>query len=333
VSGDDRKAAGPARPAQDARTPNPSRAAGPLRVSGSATPAGHARSSGPITRVPESTSATGAVRTTGPMPASGSAVRSTGPIPASGGSGAAGLDAAPSRGSRWRAAFFVLALVGIVGAAGWALLGSRLLVVRVITVTGTHLVSAGQVRAAADVPAGTPLIRIDPGQVATRVEAIQQVASAQVTKDWPDGLSITVRERVAVIAVPASGGGYDLLDRDGVIVTSSASKPAPMPLLVTSAAGRQLRGNQGVATVAQVLAVLPSWLSHQVSRVSVREPDGGRAQIAGLAPVVTLYLSGGQTVVWGDAGSSGVKARELAILMRGQATYYDLSAPGTVVTK
>jgi cell division protein FtsQ len=226
----------------------------------------------------------------------------------------------------------VLALVGIVGAAGWALLGSRLLVVRVISVRGAHLVPTGQVIAAADVPPGTPLIRVDPGQVAARVEAIRQVASVQVNKDWPDGLSITVHERVAVMAVRMSGGGYDLLDPDGVIVTSSASKPARLPLLVTSLPGGQLRGDRGVAAIAQVLAGLPSWLSRQVARVSVSEPDGG-TRVAGLAPSVTLYLSGGQTVVWGEAGDSGVKAHELAILMRGGASYYDLSAPGTVVTR
>jgi cell division protein FtsQ len=227
----------------------------------------------------------------------------------------------------------VLALVGILGVAGWALLGSRLLVVRVIAVTGTHLVPAAQVIKAADVPPGTPLIRVDPAQVAARVEAIRQVASAQVTKDWPDGLSITVRERVAVMTARASDG-YDQLDADGVVVTTSASRPAGLPLLVTSVPGGQLRGDQGVAAVAQVLAKLPSWLSRQVARVSVQGADGtGGTPVAGLAPSVTLYLSGGQTVVWGDAGSSGAKARELAILMGDRASYYDLSAPGTVVTR
>jgi cell division protein FtsQ len=225
----------------------------------------------------------------------------------------------------------VLALVGIVGAAGWALLGSRLLVVRVISVKGTHLVSTAQVQAAANIPLGTPLIRVDPGQVAARVEGITQVASAQVSKDWPDGLSITVRERVPVMAVRAPGGGYDQLDPDGVIVTSSATKPARLPLLVTSVPGGQLRGNPGVAAVAQVLKGLPSWLSRQVARVSVVVPAGPQA--AGLAPTVTLGLAGGQTVVWGDAANSAAKAHELAILLHGQATYFDLSAPGTVVTR
>jgi len=262
-------------------------------------------------------------RNTGPMAASGASASQTG----------RGQFRRSSRGSRWRAAFFVLALVGILGVTGWALLGSRLLVVRVITVTGTRLVPTTQVIAAADVPPGTPLIRVDPAQVAARVEAIRQVASARVTKNWPDGLSITVRERVAVIAVQKPGG-YDLLDPDGVIVTAPASKPAQLPLLVTSVPGGQLRGSPSVAAAAQVLAALPSWLSRQLAKVSVSEPSGaGSAQAAGLTPSVTLYLSGGQTVVWGDAANSGVKAHELAILMRDRATYYDLSAPGTVVTR
>ena len=40
----------------------------------------------------------------------------------------------------WRAAFFALATAGVIGAAVWVLFGSRLLVVRSVIVTGTHLV-------------------------------------------------------------------------------------------------------------------------------------------------------------------------------------------------
>ena len=46
------------------------------------------------------------------------------------------------------------------------------LVVRSVTVTGTHLLAPAQVIAAADVPLGTPLLRVDAGAVTRRVEAI-----------------------------------------------------------------------------------------------------------------------------------------------------------------
>ncbi len=50
---------------------------------------------------------------------------------------------AAARRTRWRAAFFALAGLAIVAGVGWALLGDRLLVVRSVTVTGTHLLAPG----------------------------------------------------------------------------------------------------------------------------------------------------------------------------------------------
>ncbi len=68
------------------------------------------------------------------------------------------------RRTRWRAAFFALAGLAIVAGVGWALLGNRVLVVRSVTVTGTHLLAPAQVIAAADVPLGTPLLSVDTGR-------------------------------------------------------------------------------------------------------------------------------------------------------------------------
>ena len=84
--------------------------------------------------------------------------------------------------SPWRTAFFALAGIGIVAGVAWALLGSRLLVVRSVAVTGTQLVPKSEVDGAADVPLGTPLAQVDTAAVARRVESIRQVASATVTK-------------------------------------------------------------------------------------------------------------------------------------------------------
>ena len=48
---------------------------------------------------------------------------------------------------------------------------------------------------------------------------------------------------------------------------------------------------------------------------------------------VTLRLAGGVTVLWGDTGRAGIKARELAVLMRPHMRYYDVSALGSVAAK
>ena len=233
----------------------------------------------------------------------------------------------------WRAAFFVLAGVGIVAGVMWALFGSRLLVVRSVTVTGEHLVTSAQVVAAADVPLGTSLISVDAGQVARRVEGIRQVASVTVSKDWPDHLTITVRERVPVVAVRMAAGGYDLVDPAGVLVVWSRTHPARLPLYQTSVDGGALRGNPGLATAAAVLAELSPALSKQVAEVSASQVQAGAGRTPGDADQVLLGLRDGKTVLWGGTDYAAQKNRELNVLLSGAARYIDVSAPGTVVTK
>jgi cell division protein FtsQ len=234
----------------------------------------------------------------------------------------------PGNRPPWRAAFFVLAAVGVIVGVAWALLDSRLLVVRSVTVTGARTVPSAEVVAAAGVPLGTPLIRINTGQVARRVEGIRQIASATVTKDWPDGLAITIRERTPVVAVRTANGGYDLVDPSGVIVRWAAARPAGMPLYLTTVPGGALRGNPGLTTAAAVLGELPAWLRPLVVSAETAGPAGGNG-----SGQVTLDLRDGKTVLWGGTDRAAEKGRELAILIRGPARYYDVSAPGTVVTR
>lgn len=239
----------------------------------------------------------------------------------------------PRRRTPWRAAFFVLAGVGIIAAVAWALLGDRLLVVRSVTVTGTHLVSPAQVIAAADVPLGTPLMRVDAGAVTRRVEAIRQVASASVAEDWPDHLAIVVTERVPAVAVRMAGGGYDLVDPTGTIVRMAKTRPARLPLLTTSLTGSALRGDPGVIAAADVLAELDLSLARSVATVRVAQVLTGDGDSVVTAQQVTLLLRDGKTVVWGDPSGAAQKNREITILLRKSVRYIDVRAPGTVVTR
>ena len=222
----------------------------------------------------------------------------------------------------WRVAFFALAAAGIVAAAVWVLFGSPLLVVRSVSVSGTHLVSRSEVVAASGVQLGTPLIRVNAARAAARIAAIPQVRSAQVTRSWPNRLVIVVRERTPELALPAYGGGYDLVDADGVVLQRVARRPADLPLYPTVAPEGALRGNPDLAAAAAVLGELPATLRHSVTSVSAPEADQ-----------VTLHLAGGITVLWGDTGRAAVKARELTVLMRAHMRYYDVSALGSVAAK
>jgi cell division protein FtsQ len=221
----------------------------------------------------------------------------------------------------WRVVFFALALTGVLAAGVWALFGSRLLAVRSVVVTGTHLIPQSQVLDAAGIQLGTPLIRVNTAEVAARVETITQVLSAQVTRSWPDRVVIVVLERTPALAVTAPGGGFDLVDADGVIVRWAATRPG-LPLYPVTAAVASLRGDPDLGAAAAVLGELPAWLRHSVESVTVPSPDQ-----------VTLELSGEITIVWGGTDRPAQKAQELTVLMATHSHYYDVSAQGTLMTK
>jgi len=143
----------------------------------------------------------------------------------------------------------------------------------------------------------------------------------RVTKAWPDRVVIAVRERTSALAVALPGGGFDLIDANGVIVQSAATRPAGLPIYTTTAAASSLRGDPDVAAAAAVLSGLPASLRSSVTSVIVPSPDQ-----------VTLSLDSGVTVVWGGADDAAAKAKELAILMQTHARSYDVSSPATAVT-
>jgi cell division protein FtsQ len=222
-------------------------------------------------------------------------------------------------------AFYALLAVGVVIVAGWVVFESPLLAVRSVTVSGTHLVSRSEVLAVAGVEPGTPLIRVNTAQAAARIAAIRQVRSARVTRSWPGQVAIVVRDRVPALDLTAPGGGYDLVDGDGVVVRWSA-RPAPrLPLYLTGLPVAALRGNPDVAAAAAVLGELPASLRHSVVSVTAPAPDQ-----------VTLGLTIARhrvTVVWGGTDRAAAKAGELAVLMRSRMSYYDVSAPGSVLAR
>jgi cell division protein FtsQ len=219
--------------------------------------------------------------------------------------------------SRYKAAFFALGAAALIAAAVWVLFGSRLLVVRSIQVTGTHLVPKSEVLAAAGIPPGLPLMRLNTGAVASRVDRITQVQSARVTRSWPDGLVIAVQERKPALAVPVPGG-FDLIDPSGVVVQQVSKQPRRLPQFIPVG---PLAGNPGVRAAASVLRELPRAIARRVTSVTVPTLDA-----------VTLHLPGGVTVDWGSPGLAAQKARVLAILMRTHAHSYDVSAPDSATT-
>ena len=230
------------------------------------------------------------------------------------------------RRDRWKVAFFGLAVAALVAGVAWALLGSSFLVVRTVRTTGSQ-VPRSTVLAAAGIVLGTPLIRIDTAAIARRVERISQVQSARVTRSWPDSVVIWTRRRTAVFSMRA-GTGYDLVDSYGVVLRWSAARPSGLITLqpattLAAATGRhgQLRHEPAVIAAGAVVRHLPAWLRTRLAAVRADGPGD-----------VLLILRGGIQVRWGSQGHAREKARVMAILLRTNARYYDVSDPAAAVT-
>ena len=91
---------------------------------------------------------------------------------------------------------------------------------------------------------------------------------------------------------------------------SVPAKPAGLPVYWPAAGSGALRGSPSVAAAVTVLHELPAPIARLVSVVSASSPQN-----------VTLGLSDGITIVWGDTTRAAEKATELTALMRTHAHY------------
>ena len=216
----------------------------------------------------------------------------------------------------WRPALAVLLVMALVVGGIWLVYFSTVLAVQSVEVDGASTLGDAEVRAAAAVPDGEPLARLDLNAIEARVEALAMVRSAEVTRQWPDGVLISLEERVA-IAVVEIGGRIRGMDAEGVVFRDYVKAPPALPLVRTAAETR----NDALQEAAQVVAALPSDISSRVDYVSVATIDQ-----------IELVLRDGRTVSWGSAEDSEQKAAVLVRLLEQPAQRYDVSVPSNATT-
>lgn len=208
----------------------------------------------------------------------------------------------------------------------WMLFAGPLLAVRHVQVDGAVTLTADQVRRAAGVAEGTPLLRVDVGAVRARVARLPQVASVQVTRGWPNTVVVTLAERRPV-AVVDRAGTRSLIDKDGVLFDTITGEPprGVVPLDVADPGPHDATTRAALAA----LAAIPPDVRAQITRAAATTDED-----------VTLTLTDGTTVLWGDAGDSARKASVLGALIAqikagrlDPAKTIDVSAPSAVVLR
>jgi len=220
------------------------------------------------------------------------------------------------RRRRWLIAAIALGVLVVLGGLFWLLLGSDVFGVRTVTVQGNRIVAKDDVRRLAEVPADTPLARVDLNAVATRVSGLPAVANVTVARAWPNTIAIRITERAPMFAIETTGG-YWIVDDSGVVFQSAAQPPTG--LMVASVPGGDPRL---VRDLASVLRAVPAPVRSRVDRVTAQTADS-----------IILELGNGTTIIWGSAEQSALKAQVLVKLMESKHRIYDVSAPSSPVTR
>ncbi len=212
----------------------------------------------------------------------------------------------------WRYIVAILLVLAVAIGGAWLVFFSSTLSVKGVEVSGTQTLSEKKVREVADVPTGGPLATVDLDRIAYRVRSLAVVKSAEVTRQWPNEVLITIVERQPVAVVEIAGQLHSL-DEEGVVFGSYRRSPRGLP---------HVRAESGVtadalAEGAAVVAALPDDIATRVSHAEVLSVDQ-----------ITLRLRDGREVRWGSAELSEQKAEVLAVLLEHDARVYDVSVPG-----
>ncbi len=227
---------------------------------------------------------------------------------------------------RRRRPLVLAAALLLLAAALWFLWSGPLLAVGTVQVDGASTLSAEEVRKAAGIDVGTPLLRVDVDDAEARVARLPQIAAVEVTRGWPQSVVVTVVERVPV-AVVGEVGRRSLVDEDGVLFDTVTGAPPPgvVPLDV------EAPGPDDPATAAALAALvaLPGEVRDEVDSAAAAGPED-----------ITLTLTDGTLVRWGGPAESRTKASVLTALLDRiadgdlePAGTVDLSTPDAVVLR
>jgi cell division protein FtsQ len=208
---------------------------------------------------------------------------------------------------RWLAVFAALA---VLVAFGVFLLHTPLFEAKVVTVTGNHPNTTTQaIEAAAGVTDHPPLISVDPGPAATRVETLPFIATAKVVRHWPDAVTIAVTERIPVAAMAGPSTEWSTVDGNGRTLVVTPNRPA-LPVLAVTAKSPVSPAPVGATVVPAadpgllVASTLPPAFVAQVVSITVAA-DG----------TVSLGLTSGLVVLLGTMSDLPAKYEDVAAII------------------
>ncbi len=184
----------------------------------------------------------------------------------------------------------LLIAVGVLAALAlvWAFTYSSFLDVDHVVVSGQAHTTEAEVRGAANIGRGQPMVYLDAAGAARRVEALPWVASASVHRSYPGTVHVDVVERVPAVAEPLQAGGFRLIDGEGHAIADTPALPSGVLLMTgpTAARGDRRGGRHSAARGDRRgdRAPRPAEAAGRCGHVGCRRLGRPRARTAGHDP-------------------------------------------------
>ncbi|MFS8103019.1 FtsQ-type POTRA domain-containing protein [Lentzea alba] len=205
----------------------------------------------------------------------------------------------------------VLTLLSVVGLT-YSVFFTPLLGVRNVDVHGAVVLTDDEVRTAAAIAPGSPLVRLDLRGIRERVAAVPRVATIEVERQLPGTVRLLITERVPVGSVKLPDG-YHLIDSTGKDYATLPTAAPGVPELVLAAPSS---ADPATRAVVGVVNELPEKLRPEVLQVSATSGAD-----------VKLTLTGDRVVKWGSSDDTPRKGAVLVVLLSRHGKTYDVSSP------
>jgi cell division protein FtsQ len=224
---------------------------------------------------------------------------------------------------RLRITLIVASAIIVIGLAFLAI-HSPLFDVDHVRVTGNQRESATDVQNAARVDFGDPLLFVDTGAIARRVEQLPWVERAVVHRDFPGTLTITITDFVPTAYVRRPDGRVVLIASNGRAVALSQSTPAVAVEIRGLRVAPPIGSLVSPPEAADLMRHLPARLRAQVSAIDIGDTFALGLRAGGQVRLGTLD----------DLRAKGFAALGVLDHLAGQEfSYIDVSAPQAPVSR
>jgi cell division protein FtsQ len=187
--------------------------------------------------------------------------------------------------------------VFVVGLAAWVVTNSPLFDLRDLRVTGLKHLSRGQVARLGALNSHTNVLWLSPGAVERRLERNPWILRAEISRNLPGTIAVSIEERTPV-AVAWSSVRRLLVAADGTLLDVAPSS-VRLPRIEARPSQLTVGNRLPHSTLAlSAVASFPRRVRSRLDRVTV-----------GTSSSVTLLLRSGTHVLYGDGSRPDAKAR------------------------